>query len=212
MELSLTLGCTQDQTLTQAQRQEIVQSQTLMIRLELISALRGGTDNYKPEAHCTECHRDLTPLEIMKGFNTDPNDFTTECTGCKNRFQPKLIWRNLAGSAEIPFYCDLQAQAQLPGLQTMGPEIFQKEYPALYHSVIVHNGTLKTAFAQLGIIYDFQEIIDPTVKIRPFLGRLPDTVIAELSGVKLSTVRRLRQKHGIEACTHASMIEEAGEF
>ncbi len=201
------------QTMRAEQRQHIMQSQMLSLRLELVAALRGdpsgNTGSYRPMAHCNKCGRDLTPLEIIKGFNTDPNDFTTQCSGCKTRFNPKLVWRDTAGSVEIPFYCNMQTQAQLRGLEVLSPVDFQRQQPALYHSAVVHNGTLKAAFARLDIAYDFVEITDPAVKIKPFLGRLPDTIIAEVSGVKLGTIRRLRKKHGIKACTQRVMLEEA---
>jgi hypothetical protein len=93
----------------------------------------------------------------------------------------------------------------------LSPKEFEEQQPAIYHSAVVHNGTLKAAFAKSGITYGFVEITDPAVKVTPFLGRLPDTVIAEVSGLKLSTVRRLRQKHHIQACTQRSLLGEAQE-
>ncbi len=202
------------QTLKAEQRQEMVASMTLSIRLELVAALHNGpngTTTIRPMASCVHCGRNLTPLEIIKGFNNDPNDFSTACTGCKRRFDPTLVWHDNVGSIELPFYCNMQTQSRLAGLETLSPVDFKAKEPALYHSAIVHNGTLKAAFQRLNIEYSFVEITDPAIKVKQFLGRLPDTIIAEVSGLKLAVVRRLRKKYRIKACTQRVMLEQAQE-
>jgi len=195
----------QRQELTMSQRQTLVQNQLLTRRLELISALNGG-ERYHPEAECPQCAREMTPVEILKGFNTDPNDFTTVCTGCGTRFQPKLIWSNQYTRQELPFYCDIQTQAQMIGLETISPEDLRKEYPTIYHSAIAHHGLLKNAFAAFGITYGFDEVVDVKQKVEPFLGEMPDTVIAELSGLKVGVIRRMRRTAHIPAYTQQRMI------
>ena len=211
MGFSQSLTCTQrqslEQKLTQEQRQNLVQTQLLRLRLELIEAVRG--EKYTPEAVCPRCNRRLSPLEIIKGFNRDPNNFNTTCTNCRQRFAPKLIHHNRLARTELPFYCDAQTQAKLPGLETLDPETFRQKEPAIYHSAVVHRGTLKLAFAQIGIVYGFEEVVDPSKKVEPFLGHLPDTVIAEVSGLGVSKIRKLRLKLGIPVCTRAKMIDEA---
>ena len=195
-----------------AQRQAMTMMQVFTLRLELVGALHGGPNGnrqYTPTAICPKCARNLTSIEIIKGFRDDTNDFTTGCSGCQTRFDPKLIWRNSAVRVEIPFFCNMQTQAQLAGLESLSPENFEKKHPALYHSAVVHNGTLKAAFERLHITYGFVEIVDPKEKIRPFLGRLPDTVIAEVSGIGINSVRRLRKGLQIAACTQRMMLENA---
>lgn len=211
--MSLCQGLEVRQSLRLEQRQASLAMQTLTLRLELVGALHSGGSNgvvtYTPAARCNKCQRGLTPLEIIKGFNNDPDDFTTKCTGCGHRFQPQLAFRDRYSRGELPFYCNMQTQARIAGLATLKPEEFARKEPALYHSALVHNGTLKTAFARLNIVYNFVELTDPAVKVKPFLGRLPDTIIASVSGLKLGTIRRLRKKHSIKACTQRVMLEEA---
>lgn len=213
MGLSQSISQTQrqslDQRMTQAQRQTLIQTQALQIRLQLIEALRG--EKYAPEAVCPRCSRRMTPLEIITGFNRDPNDFNTTCSGCAYRFPPKLMHHSRMSRTELPFYCDVQTQAKLPGLETMDPEEFARKEPAIFHSAVVHNGTLKAAFAEIGIVYAFEEIVDPEKKIEPFLGELPDTIIAEVSGLSVDVIGKLRRKLGIPACTRAKMLESAME-
>lgn len=203
----LVLRQTVRQSLTVAQRQVAIAAHVLSLRLALVEAIHGV--RYEPRAVCPSCNRRLTPLEILKGFNTDVNDFTTECTGCHTRFDPKLVHSSAAGNIEMPFYCDAQTLAHIRGLETLSPEEFQRREPALYHSAVVHRGSLRHAYAQINIAYAFDEVVDAREKVKPFLGRLPDTIIAEVSGLKLSSIRSLRRKLGIRAATEQAMLEEA---
>lgn len=190
--------------LTQSQRHEIVQSHILSLKLNLIHAMRG--DDYRPEANCPSCSRVLKPLEIIKGFSADPNDYDTTCSGCGKRFPPKLRWQSSVSSGELPFYCDLQMQAKLRGLETLNPSEFRRQEPAVYHSAIVHCGTLRNAFSRVGIEYVFNEIEDRERKIMPFLGKLPDKIIAQYSGLTQKKIGYLRRKNKIRTCTMRNIV------
>ncbi len=196
----------QKQELTLQQRQIIVQSQALSLRLDLIGAINNG-ERYRPDAQCPACSRVLTPLEIMQGFNTDPNDFTTACSGCGMRFAPKLVWSNAAARIEMPFYCDIQTQNQLKSLAHLSPEELQAKHQPIYHSAIAHHGLVGNAFKAMGMDYPFEEQADVRQRIAPFLGKLPDTVISDVSGISVSKVRRMRKTAGIAPCTYQSMLE-----
>jgi hypothetical protein len=179
-------------------RQEIIQSHRLDLRLSLIGALH--VEKYSPQATCPRCRHWLSPLEIFKGFRSDPHDLTTGCPRCKERFQPSLIWSNAFGRKELRFYCAVQTQEMMHGLEVLSPEAFQKEHPSIYHSAIAHHGTLTNAFSAMGITYAFDEIADAKTKIEPFLGKLFDTTIAKLSGVDVKVVRRMRRLAKISRC------------
>jgi len=196
------LEAKQEIKLEQAVKAEYV----LSARLALVQALRG--EKYEPKAKCPECGRDLTAVEIIRGFNQNPNDFTTRCTRCGFRFEPKLICFGKGSKMELPFYCDSQALNQLRGLQNLTAEELATKHPAIYRSSIVHNGGIRQAFAKIGIDYQHEEIHDWKNKIKPFLGKLPDTIVAECVDVPVSAIRRIRKKLGIERFTNKVIINE----
>lgn len=194
----------QDQSLRQTVEQR--QALTLDLRLDMFAALRGI--RYTPTAKCPKCGRSLTTLEILKGFNNDPEDYTTSCSACNVRFNPGLSYKDALGFVEMPFFCSMQTLNQLKGLESLNPDDLKKANPAVYHSAIVHHGTLRNAFKKIGIKYTFDEVVDWKAKIRLFLGRLPDTVIAEVAGVSAKAIARQRKKHNVPRCTAQSMAEE----
>lgn len=194
------------QSLTLEQRHS-VQALVLSMRLDLIEALRG--ERYEPHGICPVCSRKMTPVEIIRGFNQDPNDFTTACSACGCRFEPTLICFGRNSRIEIPFYCSIQTLEHLRGKESYSPKYLEREHPAIYRSAIVHHGGIRSAFEKIGIEYPFEEISNWQKKVTPFLGRLPDTVIAESADVKVSAVREMRKKLGICRYTLSMSIDEA---
>lgn len=211
MEMSMGQRLRQSQRLGQSLRfsQEqrlLLQSHCFNSRLALIKALRD--EEYKPKAKCPSCGRELTPVEILKGFNQDPNDFTTGCSGCGHRFEPRLVCLGDYGTIELPFWCDSQTLARLRGLESLSPLELSNKHPAVYRSAIIHHGGFYRAFEKIGINYPFEEISDWKEKITPFFGRLPDTIIAECVNVSARVIRRIRQKLGISRYTLRQSLEE----
>ena len=189
--------------------QKMAVKQTLLtLRLALIGRVHGG--NYQPRAKCPKCDRTLTPLEIIQGFRSDPNDYRTECTSCHARFDPKLEWRegNSLSYVEIPFYCPTQVLAQLHGLEGKTPDEIRAEQPAIYHSVRVHHGNLRQAFAKIGVQYAYENVVNWQEKVNEFLGKLPDTVIAEVVDMSVRAVRSLRHSLGIAPFSQRKLAEE----
>jgi len=184
-----------------------VQSHIFGLRMALIQELRG--EEYRPTGNCPNCSRKLTPMEIIRGFNQDPDDFTTCCSGCGHRFEPKLICFGDGSQIEMPFFCGSQTLAQLYGKETLQPEQFARKYPAIYRAAIVHHGGIRRAFEKIGIQYPFEEIEDWKIKINSFLGRLPDTTIAELVDVSVPVIRAMRNKLGISRYTLQKALAEA---
>lgn len=204
-EMQLTQSLRQSLKLTQEQRLKISQL-SLSLRLQLVGALRD--ERYEPKARCPKCLRELTPIEIIKGFNQDPNDFTTYCTKCGHRFAPKLICFGNEIQVEIPFYCGVQTLSQLRGKEEMRPEQLLKELPGAYRSAIVHYGSIKKAFEKIGIEYMFDEISDWKSKVTPFLGRMPDTIIADCVNASVAKIRAIRRKLGISRYTLHKALED----
>src|SRR3989344_8924074 len=114
-QVGMTLRLRQElrQRLTYEQRCILVE-RIFSRRLALIGALRDGT--YSPRGACPRCERVLKPLEIISGFNRDPQDYTTRCTGCSHRFEPQLVCALGRSRVELAFYCPSQTLAQMRGL------------------------------------------------------------------------------------------------
>jgi len=195
--MNMSMGMEQRQTMRMEQRQTMSLDQILSQKLMLLQVLR--LVRYSPEATCNSCDYGLNPMEIIKGFNQDPRDYTTKCPKCKARFTAKLITRLRHGSVELIFYCEVQALDQLKDLVNLSPEEIEKEEPAVYHSIRVHCGTLTNAFKKIGLSYPHEEKIDWKDKITCFLGQMPDTVIAECVGVSVYAIRKIRKKKKISS-------------
>lgn len=206
MKMSMSMRPSMSMTQTQRMEQRIhltMEARAEMIltgRLALLQILTLTT--YNPVGVCPKCNYRLSAVEILKGFNRDSNDYTTLCVRCNHRFQPRLIEHHRTGSAELPFFCQAQALEQLKRIgNTVSPDVISKDSPAVYHSLIVHCGTIKAAFQRIGLPYSFKERFrekkDWKEKILPFLGQMPDTVIADCTGLSSSTIRRVRKKEGI---------------
>lgn len=204
MSMSQNLGMTQriEQRihLTMEARAEMI----LTGKLALLQILTLTT--YNPVGVCPKCNYKLSKMEILKGFNRDPNDYTTLCVRCKHRFEPRLITYGRTGGAELPFYCLFQAVEQLRRIgNSVSPDVISKDHPAVYHSLIVHCGTIKAAFERIGFPYPFKERFkekeDWKEKILPFLGQMPDAVIADCTGLSSSTIGRVRKREKIPSFT-----------
>jgi len=207
--MSFSLRPVLSQSLRLSQEQRIKMKQfAFSFRLRLLQALRD--EKYEPEGTCPNCLRKMTPVEIIEGFNRDVNDFTTCCSGCGYRFEPKLICFGEASRIEIPFFCGVQALEKLRGNENLSPEELARKLPGVYRSAIIHYGSIRRAFEKLGVQYLFEEISDWKIKIQPFLGRLRDTIIAECVDVSVSAIRTMRRKQGIPRYTLHQSLEEAG--
>jgi len=188
--------------LTLTQRLE-ARHRLILARMELAQALHGQT--YNQRGNCTNCGCHLTPGEILEGFSHSPTDTTTKCPRCQTRFQPILIaWgQGKVSSIQVPYYCPSQTLHALKGQETKKPEEIAQALPGVYQSALLHFGSLRVAFAKVGerigriIEYAFGDIEGWKVKVGPFLGQLPDTVIAEIVGVSSTTIEKMRRREGI---------------
>jgi hypothetical protein len=161
-----------------------------------VRALHG--EKYNSKGDCSKCGHQLTYIEILKGFARDPRDFTTKCPKCGNRFAPKLIRHQKYGDIEVSFYCPEQTLDQLKQIGSVPLYDFQTKYAAVYQSAVIHFGGLQQAFKKIGVTYICM-IPNWEKRVRKFLGRMPDSKIAELVGVSASTVRKVRTGFGIKS-------------
>lgn len=206
MRFELRQELRQELKLTKELRQEL-RAHIFALRMNLVGILRG--EQYVPKAQCPECSKDMSPAEIIAGFNNDPQDFTTMCPKCKCRFPANIICFGNGTKIELPFYCDIQTVEQLRDKEFLSPAEIARQYPAIYRSAIAHRGGLVQAFAIIGIDYPFKEELSGWKnKIRPFLGRMTDKMIAEVVGVSSATIAKMRKELDIPRFTMRVVAEE----
>jgi transposase-like protein len=208
--LSLSLG--HSQVIRQTQTIRLTQSQRLAVtnyiiglRIDLAGSLAGV--KYYPENSCPTCHRVLKLSEILKGYSDDPKDLRTTCPKCKDRFVAKLR----SDAAELRWYCPNQALSALQedgNREMMKPEEILRWNASVYHSLLTHFGSVTNAFKKLGVTYTHGEVPNWHSRVRPFLGKLPDTVIAETVGVSRNIINALRKSFGINAFNRGKLAEK----
>jgi len=202
MSMRLAHTLTQEQRLELAQRLEqrqlLVDNRRHAVFQDLLFRVRG--EQYNPTATCPKCSTVMKPAEIIKGFKTDPNDFTTACPHCKTRFETTMLSRQGAVSVEFRFYCADQTLARLPDKEHLTLENFKKgENLPIYQSAIYHFGSLTNAFRQINLQYQFEKMERWETKVRPFLGRLPDCEIATVVNVPPERITKMRREFKIKA-------------
>ncbi len=184
----------QEQRLTQEQRQELRMA-VLALRLDLIQEIHGR--KYVIDANCPQCRRKLTPVEVISGFNQNPDDYTTRCPRCAHRFEAQLEHTSGGISEFLMLYCPTQTLAQLRGKEGLTPDDLIRDNPSAFHSAITHFGSISNAFKEAGVQYQHEGLLDWRIKVIPFLGHLPDKEIANCVGVSSFVIRTLRKKHHI---------------
>lgn len=197
---------------TQSNRLSLQQSHQIRLamlrRRRALSVAIAGTD-YEPRGQCPRCRYRLNHLEILQGFLPVVTDVTTKCPKCETRFKPVLFAKfGHGGRGEMGYLCPEQTVDGLKELSGFTPEQIEKESPAVFHSAIVNFGSLKAAFAKLGLDYKLEPPQDWKSKVTPFLGRLPDAVIARYCGKSTSSVRRLRVKKRIAAFVYRDVLDD----
>ncbi len=199
MDMSLGLSLSHSLTLTQSVG--LTLGQKLSLTQKLHRRFCGPEDDYRPDGDCPHCGRKLTPAEIVKGFNRNPDDYTTKCPRCKNRFAPRLLQKSAISSAQVAFYCPSQTLAHLTAEKTTVPvEEFRTTFAAVYQSALYHFGSLKAAFARVGQKYSLEPKVSAwQKKVYSFLGRLPDRIVADQARVSIREVRALRRARGVPA-------------
>ena len=179
---------------TQRQSQDLV----LAERIALIAELH-GRDRFTPRAACPQCGHELSVSEILKGFVEDPLDRNTTCPNCEHRFLARFVSKSLASSIEIMLLCKSQTLYDLGRAEMREMMEMERENASLYHSALFHFGTLTSAYAAIGITYPYDEVFDVRKKVELFLGCMPDTIIAEISGLSRHVIFRMRKKERIAA-------------
>lgn len=194
MKLTLESKVLLGHKLTLEQRTRIMEAQ-FSTRMQLMEAVYG--DRYTPQGICPECNQKLSAVEILKGFTQNPDDITTLCPRCGYRFPPKLIHSRGGVKADMPFYCAAQTLNMLRGKSVFSPGEMMRLHPAVYHSALIHFGTLTNAFSRIAVRYKEPSVPNWRDKIAHFLGLMPDTIIAECVNTHVHTIRKMRRRLGI---------------
>lgn len=195
----LTQRTEQRQRLSARQRQALATQQTGLL-IQLAAALR--SEKWEPSGNCPGCAYTLEAREILAGFLDVVDDFTTECPKCGQRFEPRVICTASDHMrVELPFICGVQARHKLRLCAGMSPEEIARAHPGPFRSAIIAFGTLRAMFAlfQPPVIYQFEEVPGWRAKVMPFLGEMPDSVIARCVGVGVGVISRLRRRNNIDA-------------
>lgn len=213
MSLGLGFSLRQTQSLRQtlALRQEqriLIRAHQLRLRLALLQEIR--QEVYMPAATCSKCGYTLTVAEILDGFLADPTDYTTCCPKCATRFTPIIRCGEVGiSTSEVGFYCSVQSLAQLDGKQHLSTTEFAKQHAALYHSAVFHFGCLTHAFKKVGVTYAQEDLSGWQTRVEPYLGKLPDTLIAQFVNVSPRTLARFRKAKGIAKYTLSTALAAA---
>lgn len=196
MGMSLSLGTYQRHQVSQrlTLKQRIAIKEILLgLGIELAGALVGV--KYNPKNSCPACQKELTLAEILKGYyQNNPTDLTTKCPYCRIRFEANLV----SNYVRLRWYCPDQTLYALEGKENLSPKKILEWNPSVYHSAVTHFGSIKNAFLKNGINdYDHQEVLEWEKKVVPFLGKMPDTAIAEIVGVNRNKIADMRARYRI---------------
>ncbi len=183
-----------EQRMEQRQEQLEVSNDRYLYFLHFVTTVWGHT--IQPSARCPKCNKGLMVAEIVIGFKTDVNDFTTACPQCKHRFEPTNLVSQRTGE-EYRFWCNPQTRERLPGLEGLEVDDFRKQHPHIYFSAIFHFGSLFNAFRHVHIEYR-REKFDWTTKARFCLGQVSDKDISAIFGVSVAKVSTMRKSLKIE--------------
>lgn len=175
------------------QQADRIEAILLQRRRELVNAIHG--ESFEPFATCPRCRHEFSGLEIVRGFRGDMREI--DCPKCAHGFQPSLRYVTGGATVNLTYFSTLQTLALLEGSADTTPDEFMDANPALYYSAIVNFGGLAQAFKLIGVTYAHAEELDWREAVVPFLGTLPDPVIADFVGTTPSSIRRMRNRRGV---------------
>lgn len=165
-----------------------------MLRASLSNAL--ASDVCVPHAYCLCCLRPLGFDEIGQGFSADPLDTSMRCPReiCGGPVSV-VLRRHLAPAAlvETELYGPRQTIAKLTAeYASLEPMRMRAAHASLYYSAIFHFKTLNRAFAQAKIPYSHPEVHGWERTAVDYLGKVPDSYIAQCASVSIKKIRALR--------------------
>lgn len=197
MGMGMRMGCYVEHRHQQVLRLTLEQRLQLRQKLQVLLFNR----EYRPSATCPRCDHKLSAVEILRGFNREPLDFTTRCPKCELRFEAKLAINENSTNSVSGLLCpDQTLYALKQSDSSLDANKIRVSQPSLFHSAIYNFGSLRFAFSKIGIDYSMPgtEKRELREKAIPFLGQAPDAEIARCVGVSAKTVGRWRKALDIE--------------
>jgi hypothetical protein len=178
--------------------------QRTLIRILLMQAMR--CEKYESNTVCSQCSHKLTMFEILNGFNNVVTSVSTTCPKCEARFYAYIACSSTTTGddmrVEMPLYGAIQTLdiLEADGENKVSPYKFRSDRTGIYHSALIHFGSMKKAFSKIGIDYPFEENQEWRWRIICWVGQFPDTLCASVSNASISTLRRNRVRNNIPAC------------
>lgn len=209
----MSMGFTLQQELTLKHTTRL--SAKLRAEVEQVLSLRLGMlvdvwreYRYEPRAICPGCSHPLTLTQIEAGFSDSPTNHAVKCPLCCSPFYAELVSKTKTGHIVAGhYYCKQQTLHEIREHSAKSPSDFEAKMKDIYLSALRHFGSLKTAFRQLGVKYDFTETPKWKEVAREFVGKLPDTVIAKELEVPARIIRRFRNSLGVSRFVKRDALE-----
>ncbi len=173
-----------------------------------------GESEFFPQTACPSpgCLGMADPVQSLEWIRAGMPETPVRCLVCTAPILLRPYLRRagfFAGSAmELPLY---RAEEALERLQVQAETPFstlRSEHGGLYHSTILQFGGLREGFARIGVAYADAVALDWRVQVEPFLGALPDAVIARIVGAPVGEIRKRRQRTGKPAFTRRGVLDE----
>lgn len=213
MKLGYALGFAQATSRLSAKERELIDFQQAALRFELCEAV--GKSGFVPHGPCMNlgCPGQPAPPDAVREWvcreGADP---PVCCSACGLPVDRRLRFEGfLPGcSVETRFYGPAETGQRLLAEKDTPFRLLRHDHLGLYHSAISHFGGLRQAFDYLGAVYGDAAQLDWRAQVGDFLGKLPDTVIAEVVGASVADIRRRRQQAGQPPFTRRRALEEKG--
>lgn len=172
------------------------------LTLKMTSELTPG---YHEITKCPTCGWVLSKSERLMCYTTDLSNIKTRCYKCKSFYHAYIQ----LGDCKYVLYAQRHIIFRLRNLWSKTPDEILKLHPAFYHSCVYNYGNITKAFLAAKIKYIYKENQDWQEKVKPFLGKLTDKVIADVVRVDPSVITKLRKTNGdIPKFTRSKILRE----
>jgi hypothetical protein len=183
-----------------------IQRAIFTARLELIGKVYNLP--FTLQTKCDLCARTMPALDVISAMMCDLATGTVPCTTTRHtrigRVQPFLTVRERT----LPLGSVKYFKENLTVLSRISPRFIRETYPVDFLAAHIFFGNLPRAFSYAGIDYPHKESVAWQEVIDPFLGKVPDEIIATCVGVVRRTICKYRDKKRIPPFDRSTLISE----